>query len=339
MPNKLLFALSKKHDVPVEKLEKSWDKAKKIIIDQYGSIDGKYALLMKIFKRMTNLGESSLSFKEFNLVYSELFEFSDHEEQIFVYHGFNDIQDGVDAIVHGLSGKSSVPRLYSYEADNNPNGLFVTPDLKLAKSFGKIVIGFEAKVMELEAPVWPNGSYTSPGQASGAFGHGRTGRVARHQAMKDEHSDLQNSEHEDIKLSVAPRLQKSLFHSGEPQALFIGHLDPKRIAFISVMRNNKVTDWDEISMDEFKKEFQDVSTKNSKKIYNPEDTFSADTFYAGLTQQMKFLAPEKIDEIASRAFRSENPRQSFRSSFEKFLWPKQFYEAFKFFSKKFKKTS
>lgn len=67
MPNKLLFALSKKHDVPVEKLEKSWDKAKKIIIDQYGSIDGKYALLMKIFKRMTNLGES-MTFKDYRIL-------------------------------------------------------------------------------------------------------------------------------------------------------------------------------------------------------------------------------------------------------------------------------
>lgn len=71
MPNKLLFALSKKHDVPVEKLEKSWDKAKKIIIDQYGSIDGKYALLMKIFKRMTNLGES-MTFKDYRILTADV---------------------------------------------------------------------------------------------------------------------------------------------------------------------------------------------------------------------------------------------------------------------------
>jgi hypothetical protein len=71
MPNKLLFALSKKHDVPVEKLEKSWDKAKKIIIDQYGSIDGKYALLMKIFKRMTNIGES-MTFKDYRMIQENL---------------------------------------------------------------------------------------------------------------------------------------------------------------------------------------------------------------------------------------------------------------------------
>lgn len=71
MPNKLLFALSKKHDVPVERLEKSWDKAKKIIIDQYGSIDGKYALLMKIFKRMTNLGES-MTFKDYRILTADV---------------------------------------------------------------------------------------------------------------------------------------------------------------------------------------------------------------------------------------------------------------------------
>ena len=71
MPNKLLFALSKKHDVPVEKLEKSWDKAKKIIIDQYGSIGGKYALLMKIFKRMTNLGES-MTFKDYRILTADV---------------------------------------------------------------------------------------------------------------------------------------------------------------------------------------------------------------------------------------------------------------------------
>jgi hypothetical protein len=65
MPNKMLFALSKKHDVPVDELEKKWDKAKKIVIDEYGTIKGKYGILMTIFKRMTNLGEAKLRFGEF----------------------------------------------------------------------------------------------------------------------------------------------------------------------------------------------------------------------------------------------------------------------------------
>ena len=68
MPNKMLFALSKKHDVPVDELEKKWDKAKKIVNDEYGTIKGKHGVLMTIFKRMTNLGEEKISFKQFLLI-------------------------------------------------------------------------------------------------------------------------------------------------------------------------------------------------------------------------------------------------------------------------------
>lgn len=64
----MLFALSKKHDVPVDELEKKWDKAKKIVNDEYGTIKGKYGVLMTIFKRMTNLGEEKISFKQFLLI-------------------------------------------------------------------------------------------------------------------------------------------------------------------------------------------------------------------------------------------------------------------------------
>ena len=72
MPNKMLFALSKKHDIPVDELEEKWDKAKKIVIDQYGTIKGKYGVLMTIFKRMTNLGEEKISFKQFLLIAEDM---------------------------------------------------------------------------------------------------------------------------------------------------------------------------------------------------------------------------------------------------------------------------
>lgn len=65
MPNKLLYALSKKHDIPVSDLEDKWNDAKEIVLKQYGTINGKYGILMTIFKRMTNLGESKISFSEF----------------------------------------------------------------------------------------------------------------------------------------------------------------------------------------------------------------------------------------------------------------------------------
>lgn len=72
MPNKMLFALSKKHKIPVDELEHKWEKAKKIVLDEYGSIHGKYGVLMTIFKRMTNLGEEKISFKQFLLIAEDM---------------------------------------------------------------------------------------------------------------------------------------------------------------------------------------------------------------------------------------------------------------------------
>ena len=40
MPNKMLFVLSKKHDVPVDELEKKWDKAKKSLLTNMGPSKG-----------------------------------------------------------------------------------------------------------------------------------------------------------------------------------------------------------------------------------------------------------------------------------------------------------
>jgi hypothetical protein len=65
MPNKMIYALAKKHDVPADELEKKWDKAKKIVTDQYGTTKGKFGVVMTIFKRMTNLSEEKISFKMF----------------------------------------------------------------------------------------------------------------------------------------------------------------------------------------------------------------------------------------------------------------------------------
>lgn len=313
MPNKMIYALAKKHDIPADELEKKWDKAKKIVTDQYGTTNGKFGIVMIIFKRMANISEEKMRFIEFNQISSDLLEFKSVTDEIFVYHGFNNIDDGIDAIVNGLSGKSKTSRLYSYEADNNPNGLFVTPDLKLAKSFGKIVIGFTANVSELEAPIWPaNSTLTPKGGMSGVFGGGRNGRIARNNAIKDEERRLRKSENPDVANSVSPRLQNSLFNWAlEPQALFIGHLNPNRIKFISVMQSDNVLDWVDLSIQEFKQKFELVGTKNSKKIFKPDDNFSEAAFYSGLTSQMKFLSSLKIDKMIHTALSGDTPQRSF----------------------------
>jgi len=52
-----------------------------------------------------------------------------------VFHGFNNFRDAYRAAVYGLTGREYADRRYSYEADNNPYGLFVTLHLKKAGDF------------------------------------------------------------------------------------------------------------------------------------------------------------------------------------------------------------
>lgn len=113
--------------------------------------------------------------KIFDIINEEHFNLSQNEEPtkpfknddtITVYHGFRDIDDAILTAKHGTSGALRASRVYSYENDNNPKGLFVTPNLKTAKEFGLTIIEFDARFDELEPPVWPSGSYTGYGQYS-----------------------------------------------------------------------------------------------------------------------------------------------------------------------------
>lgn len=85
-------------------------------------------------------------------------------DTIRVYHGVNNPDDVFEFLQKGLSGKDKAKRIYSYEYNNNPYGLFVTKDLKVAKKFANIIIEFQTKISDLENPVWPGGSYTIQGQ-------------------------------------------------------------------------------------------------------------------------------------------------------------------------------
>lgn len=94
--------------------------------------------------------------------------FKDNEKYI-VYHGFRNITDAWKTLKYGLTGQVNVPRTYSYESQNNPYGLFVTLNQKdageFSSTFGEaVIIEFIAEGSELEAPVWPGGSYTVQGE-------------------------------------------------------------------------------------------------------------------------------------------------------------------------------
>ena len=130
--------------------------------------------------------------KIFDIINEEHFNLSSNEEPtkpfknddtITVYHGFRDIDDAILTVKHGTSGALRVSRVYSYESDNNPKGLFVTPNLNTAKNFGNTIIEFDSRFDELEPPVWPSGSYTGYGQYSQYWGRGREGRAKRSKAQ------------------------------------------------------------------------------------------------------------------------------------------------------------
>jgi hypothetical protein len=90
-------------------------------------------------------------------------------DTIRVYHGTSDFETVFTAVTRGISGDRPVARRYSYESNNNPRGLFVSPDMKTVKDFGDYVLEFHTRVSDLESPVWPNGTFTVQGQMSGIF--------------------------------------------------------------------------------------------------------------------------------------------------------------------------
>lgn len=148
-------------------------------------------------------------------------------ESILVYHAFNDVADAVMACTYGLSGADTPARgrRYSYEANNNPRGLFVGATLDVCKDFGNSIVEFSVRVRDLEAPVWPNGSYTVQGEMSGRFDSDDDREAARMQArqsaLKSGNSAIYNSDR--------PELAYTLLTGGERQALFTGVLTPNSI--------------------------------------------------------------------------------------------------------------
>ncbi len=149
-------------------------------------------------------------------------------DTIRVYHGFNSEELLKWIIVNGISGDARIFRQYSYENNNNPYGVFVTTNYKTARRFGNFVIEFHTRVSDLEAPVWPSGSYTVQGGEEKYW----SSEGERKSALMDLRSEELKSEYEIIAKSDRPELAKSLLMSHENQALFVGNLNPNSIRAI-----------------------------------------------------------------------------------------------------------
>lgn len=177
---------------------------------------------MSEIRKYINLIESYERLNEVRVITRKESEPLKDTDSILVYHGTSSTELVKQWITKGLTGDTKANRTYSYEFNNNPKGLFVTPDLDTAKEFGTLIIEFHASVSDLESPVWPNGTFTGQGQMSGRF-DSEEEREEERQRIRKQHNQ---SEDDVIKNSDRPELAVILISGGERQALFIGDLNP-----------------------------------------------------------------------------------------------------------------
>jgi len=212
------------------------------------------------------------------------------DETIVVYHGFNKLNDAQLAAKFGITGKERAKRIYSYEAGNNPNGLFVTIEFITAKQFsGGVIVEFATKVSNLEAPVWAGGgSYFVQGQYTKSFNSPEE-REDQRNAHRDEQS---KSEYDAISQSDRPELAYSLYEGSEKQALFIGDLNPNMIRAFWV--NSELIDnrrhggeWERLSTQEFGKRYV-TDEKMKEKYVGSDKPRHSDEYYG---KKNKILKP------------------------------------------------
>jgi len=261
-------------------------------------------------------------------------------DTIRVFHGFNNYNEAILAVQYGLSGAQKVPRVYSYESDNNPKGLFVTGKFKTAASFAgsykyAIIIEFNAEYDELEAPVWPGGSWTGYGGYSQYFGWGPEGRRGRSKARKDAENAAKTDKYnpEWVTLSDNPHLADMMLNKGETQALFIGHLNPKRISTVYVKEYENFVangDWVKMTRDEFLSNYANQfdekhKTNHKDKMFAPDENFNPELFKQRLLA--KYNKGMDLDDVFRRMWqhvKTDKHKQSmFNQYFDMYVWPKQ----------------
>lgn len=260
------------------------------------------------------------------------------DKTIRVYHGFRDMVDAIRTVKYGLSGKERSSRVYSYEANNNPKGLFISLSLDTAKEFGECVIEFHTKLSDLEAPVWPGGGYTVQGQMSQYFSDADDRESYRAKRIED----LKNHKLPVISKSDRPDLAETLFNNIENQALFIGELNPNSIRAVWINptpeKSSRFSNFKRLSRKQFLKLYGDKDkiikndyrgrrlvdddTPLKGRILKPRDEFHMDEFLTKL--QNKFPQGGSMEEDKKELLEILSNVDD--STLLQYLWPKQLVE-------------
>lgn len=216
-------------------------------------------------------------------------------ETIRVYHAFNNPQDLYDILKYGTSGKLRAKRIYSYEANNNPKGFFVSTDFKTVKGFGQYIMELHTRVSDLEAPVWPSGSYTVQGEYSKYWDE----ENPREKGTEAAREKAKQSKEDYIRNSDRPELADSLYNNYEKQALYVGDLDANSIRAIWVNRNMKkdgrYSTYDRMSVKEFLKTHPSKPSSDHRfKIFTPREEFDVDVMLKRFIQRFDRMSTDDI---------------------------------------------
>jgi len=263
-----------------------------------------------------------------------------------VFHGFRDRPDAVAALIHGMSGKERANRAHSYEFNNNPQGVFVSLSQKIAQRFGSTVIEFDCTLDELEAPVWPGGSYTVQGQMAQYFPRGREGRVARIQRRKEAEKETEQElskrdDLEHVKQSKQKYLTYMLTNSTEYQALFIGHLDPKKIRAVYVINTVDYSKpYIKMTPQEFLQHNQEDPKKRDRHLFDAHEDFSEQMMFDRFASRFGYKNRDDLEHglcgMWNSVVKSPNPGETFKQEIGKWMYPKQIPAAFNWFKHYFK---
>lgn len=228
------------------------------------------------------------------------------DDTIRLYHGVDDPMVVHTAITRGLTGETKADRNFSYEANNNPYGLFVTPDFKTAKRFGAYIIELNIKVSDLETPVWPSGTFAGQGQYAPSFDN----EEERNDALEKARTTSSSHENDIISKSDSPEVAAMLLQGGERQALFTGKLNPNSIKTIWKRTDvgNVSSPYERLTRKEFLKIFKqgevadpfsgkiysDDDIKKHNKLFLPRDKATLESFIELLLKKHKHLTSDKI---------------------------------------------
>tara|TARA_R110002110_G_scaffold248495_5_gene464683 strand:+ start:9137 stop:10063 length:927 start_codon:yes stop_codon:yes gene_type:complete len=269
-------------------------------------------------------------------------------DTIRVYHGFRDTRDALDAAKVGMSGKQRASRVYSYESNNNPKGLFVSSSIKDTKEFTgayeeiSVIAEIHAPESELEIPVWPGGSYTGQGGMSEYWSNDseeNNNQRKDAQAKKIQWIlDQAKKQRLDWVLeSDRPDLAWFLQMGGENQALFTGDLNPNSIRAFWVRGKGEsgyqsINDsFSRISRKEFINKIKSNYTPKSlkrdyydktgrKKIFMPREKFNVEKLLDGIGREDRDFALDTVQRLA----RGGNDPEEMLNSY---LWPYQMGDA------------